>query len=54
MNLKLLEKAMREESSPIFFIGRSDAPKYDINWSENENLIDCFIPEILILKVRLK
>ena len=42
------------ESSPIFFIGRSDAPEYDIIWSENENLIDRFIPEILMLKVRLK
>ena len=37
-----------------FFFGRSDAPKYDIIWSENESLIDRFIPEILMLKVRLK
>merc|ERR1712042_354778 len=43
-----------KESSPIFFIGRSDAPKFDIIWSENENLIDRFIPEILMLKVRSK
>ena len=40
-----------KERSPIFFIDRSDAPKYDIIWSENENLIDQFIPEILMLKV---
>ena len=37
-----------------FLYGRSDSLKYDIIWSENENLIDRFIPEILMLKVRLK
>ena len=33
-----------------FLIGSSDAPKYDITWTENENLIDRFPPEILTFK----
>ena len=32
---------------PIFFIELSDAPKYDIVWTENGDMIDSFIPEIL-------
>ena len=33
------------------FIGLlAAAPKYDIIWTENENLIDRFLPEILTLK----
>ena len=30
-----------------FFIGLSDAPKYDIIWTQNENLIDSSSPDIL-------
>ena len=33
-----------------FFIGLSDASKYDIVWTENENLINRFLPEILTPK----
>ena len=33
-----------------FFIGLSDAPKHDITWTENGNVIDRFLPEILTLK----
>ena len=33
-----------------FFIGLSDAPNYDIIWTENENLIEHCIPEILAFK----
>jgi len=33
-----------------FFIGLSDAPKYGIIWTKNENLVDHFIPEILTFK----
>ena len=43
-----------KESSPIFFIGLTDAPKYDIIWTENENLIDRFFPEILMFNECLK
>ena len=28
----------------------SDAPKYDIIWTENRDVIDSFIPEILMFK----
>ena len=35
----------------ILFIGQSDAPKYDTIWSENGDMIDRFIPEILTFKV---
>ena len=31
-------------------IGLSDAPKYDIIWTENSNVIDSFISEILKYK----
>ena len=40
-----LQVAMR-----VIFIGQCDALKYDIIWSENGNVIDHFIPEILTLK----
>ena len=33
-----------------FFIGQSDAIQYDIIWSENGDVIDRFIPEILTFK----
>ena len=33
-----------------FFIGPSDAPKHDILWTENGDVIDRFPPEILTLK----
>ena len=33
-----------------FFISLPDAPKYDIIRTENENLIDRFLPEILTIK----
>ena len=33
--------------SPIFFIGLSDAHKYDIIWTDNKTLIDRFLPEIM-------
>ena len=51
-----LELIYFHESSQIkrsvrqFFIGLSDAPKYDIICSETENLIDRFLPEILMFK----
>ena len=32
------------------FIGRSDAPEYDIIWTENNDAIDSFISEILTLE----
>ena len=32
------------------FIGLSDAPKYEINWTENDDVIGSFIPEILTFK----
>ena len=31
----------------IFFIGVSNAPKYDFKWTEDESLTDRFLPEIL-------
>ena len=34
------------ESWPVF-IGLFGAPKYDIIWTENKNLIDRFLPGIL-------
>ena len=33
-----------------FFIGISDASKYDIIWTKNGDAIDIFIPEILTFK----
>jgi len=33
-----------------FFICSSDAPKYDIIWTENEFSIDRFLPEIFTFK----
>ena len=36
-----------------FFIGVSDIPKYDIIFTENENLLDRFLPEILTFSVRI-
>ena len=40
------------ESSPIIFIGLSDALKYDIDniCTENESFIDRYLPEILTFK----
>ena len=38
------------QSFPFFFIGVSDAPWYGVTWSENGNIIDCFILEILTFK----
>ena len=38
------------ESSPNFFIGSSDALKYDIIRTEKGDVIDSFIPEILTFK----
>ena len=32
------------------FIGLSDAPKYDVVWTENEKLIGGFLTEILTFK----
>ena len=32
------------------FDSLSDAPKYDIIWTEKENLIERFLPEILTFK----
>ena len=36
-----------------FFIGLSNAPKYDIylDWIENDNFIDCFLSELLTFRV---
>ena len=34
----------------IFFIGQSDVSKYDDIWSENGDVIDRFIHEILMFK----
>ena len=31
-----------------FFIGLYGAPDYDINWTENENLIDIFICSLVV------
>ena len=45
---------LKKESSSNFFTGQFDALKYDIILSENGHVIDRFIPEILMLKVRLK
>ena len=39
-----------KEEFNIFFMGVSDALKYDIIWTENGNEIDCFVPELLTLK----
>ena len=36
-----------KESLQFFFIGVSDAPKYNITWTENVNVIDRFIPKII-------
>jgi len=33
-----------------FVIGVSDVPKYDIIWTENGDVTDSFIPEILTFK----
>ena len=33
-----------------FFIGPSDVPRYDTIWTENDDVIDSFRPEILTFK----
>ena len=38
------------EFTNSIFIGQSDAPKYDIIWSKNGDVIDRFIPNILTFK----
>ena len=39
-----------KESSSIFLIGPFDASKYDIIWTENKNLTDRLLPQILTFK----
>ena len=39
-----------EMESSQFFIGVSHNPKYDIIWTENGDVINSFIPEILTPK----
>jgi len=35
----------------FFFVGLSDAPKYDIIWTDNDDVIDSFNPELSVKSV---
>ena len=38
----------------VFFISLYDAPKYDIIWTENSNVIDSFISDILKIRASIQ
>ena len=47
---KLFSQEYLRGEFAIFFICSSDAPKYDIIWTENGDVMDSFISEILKYK----
>jgi len=45
--VKFIEHLLKRRVRQFFFIGPSDAPKYNIIWTKNSNAIDRLISELL-------